>query len=181
MLSGFTVHWFPFCLPFPYIALSCPTPTPVLCGWAPCIISSRNNTLIELCFNHQQSQRSVQERVMGLLTKLGPYPAFRDRLGNKNHLFCADPLRWNPELHLTTREPFSSFPFYTFVKILLLYFVYLFPREIILWVQVSWDQPASLHNQFKFCFSTPHSIQLLLVMLFWVNINSPFLQSHSSL
>lgn len=37
------------------------------------------------------------------------------------------------------------------------------------------------HNQFKVCFSTPHSIQLFLVMLFWANINSPFLQSHSSL
>lgn len=54
----------------------------------------------------------------GTLTKLGPYPAFRDRLGNKTHLFCADPLRWNPELHLTTREPLSYFPFYIFVKML---------------------------------------------------------------
>lgn len=85
-------------------------------------VSRGNNTLRELCFSHQQSQRSIQERVMGLLTKLGPYPAFRDRSGNKNHLFCANPLMWNPELHLTMRELcLSSFPFYIFVTMLSLY------------------------------------------------------------
>lgn len=83
-MSGFTVHSSPLYLPFPYTALPCDLPLQ-LSNQAFVyyfLVSNSNKILRELCFNHQQLWRSIQET--GVLKRSGSYPASRNRLDSRN-------------------------------------------------------------------------------------------------
>lgn len=84
-------------------------------------IKKINNILRESCFNHQQPWRNIQERVMGLLMTLGPYPASGDRLDSKTTYFVLILFRQTPQHNLTRELTPCSFPFLDLCQILVLH------------------------------------------------------------
>lgn len=141
-------------------------------------VSSGNNMLGQLRFNHQKPQRSVQKSMMGPLMILGTscilghsgqkstycvlilFRQTQIAQGNSAHVFFSSSDLWQILL-LHSSTVFLGKPSHESTHLL--------------------DQPASPHIWSRVNFSSPHSIQLFLVTLFWASINSPLLQPHSSL